>query len=427
MAPRTFDLSASVSGHVWLYRGKRRETWCAKWRDRTGQHEKRLGRNWTGKGRPQGFLRRRDAEALLEEILVEARRGQLRQQNTGITFADVAEDWYAKGSMKRDWAASTRVDYRSVLDAHLLPTFGPMRIETITAAQFERWRDRLAKDGKRSRKTVNKIATQAHAIFEHAVDHFGLATNVASQVKRLREPKGPKRLDFYSPREVDRLAAAAARGAHRDPSRPAVSDRERALRGEEDQQDAAIYLTAAIAGLRRSELLALLWDDVDFVHSLIRVHEGYSAQKHGEPKSRKSHTVPMADKLADALEALKRRRHHTTAGDHVFVGRSGGPLDGSALRRRYLATCNAARLRPLRFHDLRHTFASVAINVATVVQVQAWMGHADLSTTMHYLHHKSHADDARLLSTAFDPESSRRHTERPPNTAVPSDPVARPR
>lgn len=411
MAPRTPDLSASISGHVWLYRGKRRETWCAKWRDRTGQHEQRLGRNWTGRGPPPpGFLRRREAEALLEEILVDARRGQLRQQSTGLRFADVAEDWYAKGPMKRDWSASTQVDYRSVLDAHLLPTFGPRRIETITATQFEGWRDRLVKDGERSRKTVNKIATQAHAIFEHAVDHFGLATNVASQVKRLREPKGPKRLDFYSPREVDRLAAAAARGAHRDPDRPAVSDRERALRAEEDQQDAAIYLTAAIAGLRRSELLALLWDDVDFRHSLIRVHEGYSAQEHGEPKSRRSHTVPMADKLADALKELKRRGHHATAGDHVFVGRRGGPLDGSALRRRYLATCTAARLRPLRFHDLRHTFASVAINVATVVQVQAWMGHADLSTTMRYLHHKSHADDARLLSAAFDPESARRHT-----------------
>jgi integrase len=200
MAAKTLDLAASISGHVWLYRGKRRETWCAKWRDHTGQHEQRLGRAWTGRGRPpQGFLRRREAEALLEEILVDARRGQLRQQSTGVTFADVAEDWYAKGPMKRDWSASAQVDYRSVLDAHLLPTFGPRRIETITATQFEGWRDRLVKDGERSRKTVNKIATQAHAIFEHAVDHFGLATNVASQVKRLREPKGPKRLTSTRP------------------------------------------------------------------------------------------------------------------------------------------------------------------------------------------------------------------------------------
>ena len=52
-------------------------------------------------------------------------------------------------------------------------------------------------------------------------------------------------------------------------------------------------------------------------------------------------------------------------------------------------------------HDLRHTFGSLAINVASIVQVQAWMGHADIKTTMRYLHHESRADDARLLSAAF--------------------------
>jgi len=61
----------------------------------------------------------------------------------------------------------------------------------------------------------------------------------------------------------------------------------------------------------------------------------------------------------------------------------------------------AAGLRRLRFHDLRHTFGSLAINVASIVQVQAWTSHADIKTTMRYLHHKSRATDARLLSAAF--------------------------
>jgi site-specific recombinase XerD len=66
-----------------------------------------------------------------------------------------------------------------------------------------------------------------------------------------------------------------------------------------------------------------------------------------------------------------------------------------------------AKLRTLRFHDLRHTFGSLAINTASIIQVQAWMGHADVNTTMRYLHHKSRADDARLLSAAFETESDR--------------------
>lgn len=55
---------------------------------------------------------------------------------------------------------------------------------------------------------------------------------------------------------------------------------------------------------------------------------------------------------------------------------------------------DAANLRPLRFHDLRHTFGSLAINKASIVQVQHWMGHSRSSTTERYLHYKSRADEA---------------------------------
>ncbi len=236
MPATMLDPSAPISGHIYLREGKRRSVWYAKWRDQQGQHQQRLGPAWTSKGAPPpGQLRRRDAQAQLEEILVEARRGRLRQERTGLTFADIAEDWYERGPLERDWSASTQADYRSVLNAHLLPEFGQRRIETITAQQIEQWRSRLAKDGKRARKTVNKIVMQAHAIFQHAVEHFGLIVNVVAKVKRLRQSYDAARYDFYSPEEIDLIVATAAKGAHRDPSRPAVSDTERTLRAEEDQ------------------------------------------------------------------------------------------------------------------------------------------------------------------------------------------------
>lgn len=402
MASRTFDPHASISGHIWLYKGKRRNTWCAKWRDPQGQHEKRLGPAWTGKGPPpQGFLRERDARALLDAILVDARRGQLRQEHTSITFADVAEEWFERGRFERDWSASTQVDYRSVLDAHLLPEFGPERVEAITAERIEEWRDGLAENDRRARHTVNKIVTQLHGILQHAIDHHGLIANPAAKVKRLRVSSDPARYDFFSPEEINKLVTTAANGPHRDPSRPAVSETEQALQAAEDQQDAAIYLTAALSGLRRGELLALRWEDVDFEQFSIRVFEGYSANQVGKTKSRKSRVVPMAKEITDALSHLKTRDEWTAKKDLVFVNREGTHVDGSALRRRYLATLDAAGLRRLRFHDLRHTFGSLSINVASIVQVQAWMGHADIKTTMRYLHHKSRADDAQLLSAAF--------------------------
>jgi integrase len=125
----------------------------------------------------------------------------------------------------------------------------------------------------------------------------------------------------------------------------------------------------------------------------------------GKTKSRKSRTVPMVDKVAVALKQLKQLKQRgflTGKTNLVFVSRERTNVDGSALRRRYGKALQAAGLRQLRFHDLRHTFGSLAINVASIVQVQAWMGHAGIKTTMRYLHHKSRADDARLLSAAFE-------------------------
>jgi integrase len=68
----------------------------------------------------------------------------------------------------------------------------------------------------------------------------------------------------------------------------------------------------------------------------------------------------------------------------VFPGEGGRYADGSGLRRRYEAARKKAKLRPLRFHDLRHTFGSLTINFGSLVQVQHWMGHADAKTTVRY-------------------------------------------
>ncbi len=112
----------------------------------------------------------------------------------------------------------------------------------------------------------------------------------------------------------------------------------------------------------------------------------------------------MAEQIIATLKAQKRRLRDTARESLVFPGTRGVYLDGSALRRRYKKTLERAGLRPLRFHDLRHTFGSIAISEATIIQVQAWMGHADVQTTMKYMHHRSRADDARLLSAEFRPQ-----------------------
>jgi integrase len=75
--------------------------------------------------------------------------------------------------------------------------------------------------------------------------------------------------------------------------------------------------------------------------------------------------------------------------------------ESAQLRRRFKRARDLAGLRPLRFHDLRHTFGSVAIRTADPRELQEWLGHSDFSTTQIYMHYRPRADAARRLSAAF--------------------------
>jgi integrase len=173
------------------------------------------------------------------------------------------------------------------------------------------------------------------------------------------------------------------------------------VREAASQQDGAVYLTAAFTGLRLGELLALRWRDIDFAGSTIRVRASWAGSALTTPKSGKVRAVPMAPDVAGAIARLSCRKNWVGEDDLVFAGEGGDHLDGSALRRRYKAALVAASLRPLRFHDLRHTFGTRMIAKVDIRRVQEWMGHADVQTTMRYLHYAPRAEDAALVAEAF--------------------------
>jgi len=312
-------------------------------------------------------------------VLADVRRGMSDDDGAGgVTFTGATAEYMRWVEHVEKVDPSTVKDYAGVIDGYLVPEFGERQLDAITPDDIDAYKERLIAEGRLSNRTIVRHLTVAHGVFKRAARAYGLKRNPAS-ADLVKRPKVvyTGEFDTYTGDEVELLAASAA-----------------------DAQDAALYRAAAYTGLRQGELIALRWHDVDFVAGL------RPAQLHRRPgegaEGQAGPVGPMMPQVVNALARLKDSREHFTGdGDLVFCSPVGAHLDAWALRRRYYRAVKKAKLRRLRFHDLRHAFGTAAIGVLDAYRVQSYMGHQHYSTTQRYLHHQPRPEDARALERAF--------------------------
>jgi len=377
-----------VTGHLKLMTRREGPVWYVKTRvpgRMPEQTTRRLAPAHLGGGKPRdGHLTRRQADDALADILADERRkighGEYDYQPDGATFAEAATGFLAHVEHVKGREFSTLRDYRYSIDGYLSRRWGERPVRSITFHDVERLRDDLMAAGLTPRTVVRHL-TVAHGVFKFAMRRHGLTTNPAS-AELVDRPSVAYTGEFVT-LSGDELAALARAAA--------------------DEQDAALYLVAAMTGLRQGELLALRWRDIDFAGSRVHVRRSWSQAAKAEkaPKSRKVRSVPLVPELVAPLDGLSRREHFTGDDDLVFCTVTGEHLDGWALRRRFRAALRKAGVRRVRFHDLRHYFGTVAVQEFALSDVQGMLGHAHVTTTMRYVHHRPGADDAARLSSAF--------------------------
>jgi integrase len=409
--------------------------WYAKW-SRNGQPVIRaLGRAWVESNGNGGWRRRRgrspdgaltEAEAAArmlalvrehdaEQTLLE--RDAEERRRRGVSFRELASEYLCWLDDVKCAKPSTLRDHRCLLaepgqayrrgrgssPGLIMAALGDRPAREVTTREVEDLLRTIAGTGAAPR-TVNKARQLVCAIFNYGVrpSTYALAANPAQHADRRREPDQAL-VAFYSPAQVETLAQALSVGAHRDPSRPAVSEDEAAARARDDAQDAELVRVAAYAGLRRGELVAVRWRDVDFAGQKLIVRRALSGETEvRSTKSRRAREVPLPDQAAVALQRLRLRGEFTGPDDYVFANRFGRRLDPSALRRRYERARDAAGLDPLRFHDLRHTYGSLLVaGGIDLPSVKAAIGHARISTTERYLHARHASELADRFTRAL--------------------------
>lgn len=131
------------------------------------------------------------------------------------------------------------------------------------------------------------------------------------------------------------------------------------------------------------------------------VQRAVSAKVEGPTKSWQARLVPLANPAAESLARLQARGDYTGRDDYVFCSRLGRRLNPSAIRRRYKTARDAAGLRPVRFHGLRHAAGSLVARHADARFVQDFLGHSRIATTERYMHAKARPEDVERLNLAF--------------------------
>src|SRR4030042_3734162 len=147
-----------------------------------------------------------------------------------------------------------------------------------------------------------------------------------------------------------------------------------------------IVETALLTGMRRGEMLSLIWE---------QIRNGFIYLT--ETKSGKARQIPINDRLAEVLKEV--RRGNQLKSSYVFCDSQGQRF--LEVKRSFASACRKAGIEAFRFHDLRHTFASqLVMRGASLKAVQELLGHASLAMTMRYAHlsHEHLKDSVNLLN-----------------------------
>jgi integrase len=337
------------------YDGKRGRTWRIKYVDADGRQTMETV------GAERDGVTRKKAEAELRERQVKVERRGWRKP-APLTLGDYARTWFEEGKRRRRWKPRTVLAYRCAL-VRLGVGFDGDRDDGLAATRLGSIRPRDIAEYVRlaladfSAKTVNLDLSVLHDVLKTARREELIDSNPAEGVERPKVER--KRWRILEPAEVQRVAQAFT-----------------------DERARLAYLTLMLTGVRRFELQALRWRDVDLITNVLRVRESKSEE--GE------RSIAISPTLAEGLWQYRRTSKYQGDDELVFAHpERGSKLDDEFYAAQFRKALAAAGItdyvRP--FHDARH--ASLTNGAAAgerPLELMARAGHRSMATTNQYVH-----------------------------------------
>lgn len=314
--------------------------------------------------------------------------GLLKDKEPPVLFREYADKWlegYAAAALKY----STYKGYKSVLKIHLKPTFGRKALQEITREEIKDFLFKKLNSGRQHARgkerdprltmgTCRQIKAALSGIFTHAMEDGHVKANPVSRLGRFLNAKDQnlgKEIAPFTAQELD-LYLEACR--------------------EHFPSYYTFFLTLARTGMRLGEAIGLQWGDIDFAGGFIEVRRAMVRDRVTSPKSGKTRRVDMSPQLSYELKSLsKRRKEETlkkgwkTVPEWVFVNEEGQPLDQGNVRGRvHYKICEKSKLRRVRIHDLRHSYATLRLSAGhSLPDVSKQLGHSSIKITVDTYYH----------------------------------------
>jgi integrase len=335
---------------------------------------------------------RKSATDIEREITLERFNIDTDLEATFSLFRDYAEKWM-EGHVRATLKESTYQGYRNILDNHLYPDFGKKHLSEISREEIKVLCYRKIESGL-SRRSVSFIARTLSTIFNQAIEDGIVSANPAARPGRyIKAEDRLEKIDFLTSQEGQTFLEAAK---------------------EHTPRFYPLFLMALRTGMRQGEMIGLQWADIDWNGKFIEIRRSCWKKVISTPKSGKSRRVDMSDQLAAALldhrrklaaEALKERQ---PMAEWVFPSGAGTPLEPNRVREAFHFVLKKAGLRRVRFHDLRHTFASWLIaNGESLVYVKEQLGHHSIQITVDTYGHLIPGANRRAVNALDDPDWER--------------------
>ncbi|MBU9739476.1 site-specific integrase [Diplocloster agilis] len=321
-------------------------------------------KDWTGKEirkKKRGFSTKKEALQWERDLLKKS------SGSVGMTFGDFIEIY--QNDVCSRLKLTTQANKRFLIESKITPYFSKLPLNAIKPTDVRKWQNELMefKDekGKGYSETYLKtINNQLTAIFNYAVKFYHLPENpchvAGSMGKKNAEPK-----EFWTPEEFGKFIVAL----------------------KETPESYTMFILLYFTGIREGEMLALTPADIDFNRSTVRIKKNYQRVEGKDyttsPKTHKGNrTVVMPEVIKNCMAEYMEKVYDLRPSDRLF------PYNKTRLYRDMKKACEKSGVKKIRVHDIRHSHASLLIDMgSSPLLVAERLGHARVSTTMEVYSH----------------------------------------